>query len=53
MPNMCRRLEAVEASINNCREFLSQHGDDPEVRDILKRIREQPGDVLFTESHRH
>jgi desert hedgehog protein len=44
-----RQLEAVEASINNCREFLSQHGDEPEVRDILKRIREQPGDVFLTE----
>jgi MYXO-CTERM domain-containing protein len=43
------RLEAVEASINNCREFLSQHGDDPEVRAILRRIREQPNDILFTE----
>ena len=44
-----RQLEAVEASINNCREFLDQHGDDPEVRAILKRIREQPGDIFFTE----
>ena len=44
-----RGLETVEASINNCREFLSQHGDDPEVRAILRRIREQPGDVFFTE----
>jgi desert hedgehog protein len=42
-------LEAVEASINNCRAFLSQHGDDPEVRAILRRITEQPGDVWFTE----
>ena len=45
-----QRLEAVGASINNCREFLNQHGDDPEVRDILKGIREQPGDVFFTEA---
>ena len=45
-----RQLETVEASINNCREFLEQHGDDPEVRAILKRIREQPGDLFFTES---
>jgi hypothetical protein len=44
-----QRLEAVEASINNCREFLSQHGDDPEVRAILRRIREQPNDILFTD----
>jgi hypothetical protein len=45
-----RELEAVKASINTCREFFDQHGDDPEVRAILKRIREQPGDIFFTES---
>jgi desert hedgehog protein len=44
-----RQLEAVEASINNCREFLDQHGDDPQVKAILRRIREQPGDFWFTE----
>jgi hypothetical protein len=26
-----RQLAAVEASINNCREFLADHGDDPEA----------------------
>ena len=45
-----RELEAVEASINNCREFFDQHGDDPEVRAIIRRIREQPGDIFLTES---
>jgi hypothetical protein len=44
-----RQLEAVEASINNCREFLDDHGDDPEVKAVLKRIREQPGAVFFTD----
>ena len=34
-----RQLEAVEASINNCREFLDDHGDDPEVKAVLKRDR--------------
>jgi desert hedgehog protein len=42
-----RQLEAVEASINNCREFVNEHGDDPQVRTILRRITEQPGDVWF------
>jgi MYXO-CTERM domain-containing protein len=42
-----RELEAVEASINNCREFFDQHGDDPEVRAIIRRIGEQPGDISF------
>jgi hypothetical protein len=42
-----RELETVEASINNCREFFDQHGDDPEVRAIIRRIREQPGDIFF------
>jgi MYXO-CTERM domain-containing protein len=44
-----RELEAVEASINNCREFFDQHGDDPEVRAIIRRIGEQPGDIFLTE----
>jgi MYXO-CTERM domain-containing protein len=44
-----RQLEAVEASINNCREFLDDHGDDPDVKAVLKRIREQPGDAFFTD----
>jgi hypothetical protein len=44
-----RGLQAVEVSIDNCRRFLNQHGDDPEVRAILRRIREQPNDILFTE----
>ena len=35
-----QQLQAVAASINNCREFLDQHGDDPQVRAVLKRIRE-------------
>ena len=42
-------LEAVAASINNCREFLEQHGDDPEVRAILRRLREEPNEILFTD----
>jgi hypothetical protein len=44
-----RELEVVKASINSCRGFFDQHGDDAEVRAILKRIREQPGDIFFTE----
>jgi hypothetical protein len=44
-----QRLEAVAAAINNCREFLSQHGDDPEVRAILRRTREGPNEILFTD----
>ena len=35
-----RRLEAVKASINNYRGFLSQHGGDPEVNAILGRTSE-------------
>jgi MYXO-CTERM domain-containing protein len=44
-----RELEVVKASINSCRGFFDQHGDDAEVRALLKRIREQPGDIFFTE----
>ena len=49
MPTMCRGWRLSRRRSTTAESSSSQHGDDPEVRAILRRLREQPNDILFTD----